>query len=105
MKGLARHGREHGSSTSETEAADLRGVRVTTWLIEVRDPGDAAARAAVRAYVAELDELLGASSPTIADPDPALTPRTFSSCSTTARFSGARVYGSSTSRPTDRLPR
>ena len=55
---------------AETEAADLRGVRVTTWSIEVRDPGDAAARAAVRAYVAELDELLGASSPTIAYPDP-----------------------------------
>jgi GNAT superfamily N-acetyltransferase len=43
---------------------------MTTWSIEVRDPEDEAARAAVRAYSAELDELLGASSPTIADPDP-----------------------------------
>jgi len=43
---------------------------VTTWSIEVRDPEDEGARAAVRAYAAELDELLGSSSPTIADPDP-----------------------------------
>ncbi len=43
---------------------------MTTWTIEVRDPEDDAARAAVHAYSAELDELLGASSPTIADPDP-----------------------------------
>jgi GNAT superfamily N-acetyltransferase len=47
-----------------------RGVEVTNWSIEVRDPEDAGARAAVRAYSAELDELLGESSPTIADPDP-----------------------------------
>ena len=43
---------------------------MTTWSIEVRDPEDAASRAAVGAYSAELDELLGAASPTIADPDP-----------------------------------
>ena len=43
---------------------------MTTWSIEVRDPEDDEARPAVRAYSAELDELLGASSPTIADPDP-----------------------------------
>jgi len=43
---------------------------MVTWSIEVRDPEDDGARAAVRAYSAELDELLGASSPTIADPDP-----------------------------------
>ena len=42
---------------------------MTTWTIDVRDPDDDEARAAVRAYSAELDELLGASSPTIADPD------------------------------------
>jgi GNAT superfamily N-acetyltransferase len=41
-----------------------------TWSIEVRDPEADEARAAVGAYSAELDELLGASSPTIADPDP-----------------------------------
>ena len=45
---------------------------MTTWSIEVRDPEDDEARAAVRAYSAELDELLGASSPAIADPDPAV---------------------------------
>jgi GNAT superfamily N-acetyltransferase len=49
---------------------DVRGVLVTTWSIEVRDPEDDDARAAVRAYSADLAELLGASSPTIADPDP-----------------------------------
>ncbi|HET7901640.1 MAG TPA: GNAT family N-acetyltransferase [Candidatus Nanopelagicales bacterium] len=43
---------------------------MTLWSIEVRDPEDAGARAAVRAYSAELDALLGASSPTIVDPDP-----------------------------------
>ncbi len=43
---------------------------MTTWSIEVRDPLDSEASAAVRAYSAELDELLGASSPTIHDPDP-----------------------------------
>jgi GNAT superfamily N-acetyltransferase len=43
---------------------------VTPWTVEVRDPDDVAARAAVRAYAAELDALLGASSPTISDPDP-----------------------------------
>lgn len=42
---------------------------MTSWSIEVRDPADAQARAAVLAYAAELDELLGARSPTIADPD------------------------------------
>ncbi len=41
-----------------------------TWSIEVCDPEDDRASSAVRAYAAELDELLGASSPTIADPDP-----------------------------------
>lgn len=41
-----------------------------SWSIEVRDPEDDGARAAVRAYAAELDALLGASSPTIVDPDP-----------------------------------
>ncbi len=43
---------------------------VKTWSIEIRDPEDEAAHAAVRAYSVELDELLGACSPTIADPDP-----------------------------------
>jgi GNAT superfamily N-acetyltransferase len=43
---------------------------VTTWRIEVRDPEDPGARGAVSAYAAELDALLGASSPTIVDPDP-----------------------------------
>lgn len=43
---------------------------MSTWSIEVRDPEDGEARAAVLAYSAELDELLGASSPTILDPDP-----------------------------------
>jgi GNAT superfamily N-acetyltransferase len=42
---------------------------VTNWTIEVRDPADANSRAAVQAYSAELDALLGESSPTIADPD------------------------------------
>jgi GNAT superfamily N-acetyltransferase len=41
-----------------------------TWSLELRDPEDADARAAVRAYTAELDSTLGASSPTIVDPDP-----------------------------------
>jgi GNAT superfamily N-acetyltransferase len=49
----------------------MRGAGVTAWSIEVRDPQDAAARAAVRAYSAELDQLLGAASPTVADHDPA----------------------------------
>lgn len=40
-----------------------------SWSIEHRDPADDDARAAVRAYSAELDVLLGASSPTISDPD------------------------------------
>ncbi|MBI1376390.1 MAG: GNAT family N-acetyltransferase [Frankiales bacterium] len=40
------------------------------WSIEVCDPEDERARNAVRAYSTELDQLLGASSPTIADPDP-----------------------------------
>ena len=40
-----------------------------TWSIEVRDPDDAGARAAVAAYASELDRTLGESSPTIADPD------------------------------------
>jgi GNAT superfamily N-acetyltransferase len=44
---------------------------VTTWSIEVRDPDDEQARAAVRAYAADLDQMLGTSSPTIVDPDPA----------------------------------
>lgn len=43
---------------------------MSTWEIEVRDPDDDGARAAVRAYTAELDALLGASSPAIVDPDP-----------------------------------
>ena len=43
---------------------------MTTWSIEVRDPEDPQARAAVRAYSDELDGLLGASSPTIVDHDP-----------------------------------
>lgn len=38
------------------------------WRIEARDPADPAAVAAVAAYSAELDALLGASSPTISDP-------------------------------------
>ena len=38
------------------------------WRIEARDPSDPAAVAAVAAYSAELDSLLGASSPTISDP-------------------------------------
>ena len=42
---------------------------MVTWSIEVRDPEDDDARAAVVAYSAELDELLGAASPTISDPD------------------------------------
>jgi GNAT superfamily N-acetyltransferase len=52
------------------ERQDHRGIRVTTWAIEVRDPEDDQARGAVRAYSAELDKHLGASSPTIVDPDP-----------------------------------
>lgn len=43
---------------------------MSTWSIEVRDPEDDGARAAVRAYAAELDARLGESSPTIVDPDP-----------------------------------
>lgn len=43
---------------------------MTPWSIEVRDPEDPAAQAAVRSYSAELDQLLGESSPTVADPDP-----------------------------------
>jgi GNAT superfamily N-acetyltransferase len=43
---------------------------VTSWAIEVRDPEDDEARAAVAAYSAELDAVLGPASPTIADPDP-----------------------------------
>ena len=43
---------------------------MTAWRIEVRDPEDPGARGAVSAYSAELDALLGASSPTIVDPDP-----------------------------------
>jgi GNAT superfamily N-acetyltransferase len=43
---------------------------MVTWSIEVRDPEEAEARAAVRDYTAELDTLLGASSPTISDPEP-----------------------------------
>jgi len=42
---------------------------VTTWQIEARDPGDDDVRAAVSAYSAELDGLLGASAPTIVDAD------------------------------------
>ena len=38
------------------------------WRIEARDPADPAAGAAVAAYSAELDALLGESSPTISDP-------------------------------------
>ena len=42
---------------------------MTRWAIEVRDPEDDGARAAVAAYSAELDAVLGPSSPTISDPD------------------------------------
>jgi GNAT superfamily N-acetyltransferase len=49
---------------------DCGGSLVTVWSIEVRDPEDEGARSAVRAYSAELDALLGSSSPTIVDPDP-----------------------------------
>lgn len=38
------------------------------WVIEPRDPADPGAVAAVAAYSAELDALLGPSSPTIVDP-------------------------------------
>lgn len=55
----------------DTPTDDDRVVRVTAWSIEVRDPQDASARAAVQAYSVELDQILGASSPTIVDPDPA----------------------------------
>jgi GNAT superfamily N-acetyltransferase len=41
---------------------------MTGWRIEPRDSADPAAVAAVAAYSAELDALLGASSPTISDP-------------------------------------
>jgi GNAT superfamily N-acetyltransferase len=55
---------------AEEDVDDRADSLMTTWSIEVRDPEDAAARAAVRAYAGELDELLAASAPTIADPDP-----------------------------------
>jgi hypothetical protein len=38
--------------------------------IEIRDPEEAGARAALRDYTAELNQLLGAPSPTITDPVP-----------------------------------
>jgi GNAT superfamily N-acetyltransferase len=41
---------------------------MTRWSIEPRDPADPDAVAAVAAYSAELDALLGPSSPTISDP-------------------------------------
>ncbi|MGD9954500.1 MAG: GNAT family N-acetyltransferase [Candidatus Nanopelagicales bacterium] len=41
---------------------------MTAWRIEPQDPADAASVAAVAAYSAELDALLGPSSPTISDP-------------------------------------
>jgi GNAT superfamily N-acetyltransferase len=41
---------------------------MTTWRIEACDPGDPRAVAAVASYSAELDALLGSSSPTISDP-------------------------------------
>jgi len=41
---------------------------MTGWTIERRDPADPASVAAVAAYSAELDALLGSSSPTISDP-------------------------------------
>jgi GNAT superfamily N-acetyltransferase len=41
---------------------------MTGWRIEPRDPADPVAVAAVAAYSAELDALLGPSSPTISDP-------------------------------------
>lgn len=41
---------------------------MTGWAVEERDPADAESVAAVAAYSAELDALLGTSSPTISDP-------------------------------------
>jgi len=41
---------------------------MTGWIVERRDPADAASIAAVAAYSAELDALLGESSPMISDP-------------------------------------
>jgi GNAT superfamily N-acetyltransferase len=58
------------TSTMILKAKEDQDVVMVTWSIESRDPEEAGARAALRSYAAELDQLLGASSPTIVDPDP-----------------------------------